>query len=223
MTDNLYVQYGCGRVAPKGWLNYDASPSLKIQRTPLLGSVFKSLLPFQFDKQVRFGDIVKGLPLEPNSCAGIYASHILEHLALEDFRQALKNTYTLLKPNGIFRCVLPDLEQSARKYVASLDAKDGKASVKFLGHDTALGLTSRPKNVFQFIKSNYGNAAHLWMWDQYSYGCAPCLTLHSGQFFASVFSGSQLMCPGFRVWSVFHHVPHCVQGCNLFRLSHYFC
>jgi SAM-dependent methyltransferase len=168
MTDNLYVQYGCGRVAPKGWLNYDASPSLKIQRTPLLGSVFKPLLPFQFDEQVRFGDIVKGLPLEPNLCDGIYASHVLEHLALDDFRQALKNTYTLLKPNGIFRCVLPDLEQSARKYVASLDAKDGKASAKFLGHDTALGLTSRPKNVFQFLKSSYGNAAHLWMWDQYS-------------------------------------------------------
>lgn len=166
--ENLYVQYGCGKIAPKNWLNYDASPSLRIQKIPLLGSLLKSYLPFQFEEHVKYGDIVKGLLLEPNSCAGIYASHVLEHLALNDFRQALKNTYTLLKPNGIFRCVLPDLEQSARKYVTSLDGKDGQASVKFLGHDTELGIAARPKTLTQFIKSYYGNSAHLWMWDQYS-------------------------------------------------------
>ena len=56
-----YVQYGCGLSAPKEWLNYDVSPTLILQKTPLLSSVLK--LDTAFPDNVLYGDIVKGLPI----------------------------------------------------------------------------------------------------------------------------------------------------------------
>ena len=108
--EKLYVQYGCGLSAPKEWQNFDASPTLRLQRLPIFGALLKKQLNVVFPKEVRYGDIVKGLPLKENSCSGIYCSHVLEHLALKDFRTALINTYKILKPGGVFRCLVPDLE-----------------------------------------------------------------------------------------------------------------
>src|ERR1700733_6668534 len=79
-----YVQYGCGWSAPKEWINFDASLTLKWERLPILGRCYtKNALPFP--PNVKPGDIVKGLPIRAESCQGVYASHVLEHLALEDF------------------------------------------------------------------------------------------------------------------------------------------
>src|SRR4051812_24771119 len=117
----IYVQYGCGHSAPVEWINFDISPTLRIQKTPIIGSLFKKQLNTTFPDNVRYGDIVKGLPIEENKCDGLYCSHVLEHLSLFDFRKALSNSYKILKPGGIFRCVIPDLEFSARKYIQNLD------------------------------------------------------------------------------------------------------
>ena len=35
MSDGLYVQYGCGLSAPAGWMNFDASPTLRFERSPI--------------------------------------------------------------------------------------------------------------------------------------------------------------------------------------------
>ncbi len=37
----IYVQYGCGLSAPAGWNNYDASPTLRLQKLPVVGDIFK--------------------------------------------------------------------------------------------------------------------------------------------------------------------------------------
>src|ERR1041384_622150 len=118
MNKNVYVQYGCGLSAPTGWTNYDCSPTLRLQKVPIVGRLIKKT---EFPRNVKYGDIVKGLPLSPQSCFGIYASHVLEHLALDDFRTALRNTYDLLAPDGVFRHVMPDLRKIASDYLASAD------------------------------------------------------------------------------------------------------
>lgn len=87
---DLFMHYGCGLDAPKEWLNYDASPTLRIQKIPIIGSLLKKKLNVEFPENVLYGDIVKGINLPHNSCAGIYCSHVLEHLALNEFRIALK-------------------------------------------------------------------------------------------------------------------------------------
>ncbi|MCX6313708.1 MAG: methyltransferase domain-containing protein [Sphingobacteriales bacterium] len=162
----IYVQYGCGLSAPAGWNNYDASPTLRLQKLPVVGGVFKKKV--DFPSNVRFGNILKTLPgIKENSCDGIYCSHVLEHLSLNDFHQALKNTYGLLKSGGIFRCVLPDLEFSILQYIEDVKSKPELASINFL-NGTMLGIKDRPKGFKQFVISLMGNSHHLWMWDQYA-------------------------------------------------------
>lgn len=164
----IYVQYGCGLSAPKEWINYDASLTLRIQNMPLIGTILKSRLNVVFPSNVQYGDIIKGLSIGDNSCDGIYCSHVLEHLSLEDFRLALNNTHKALKKGGIFRCVVPDLEYSAREYLYLLDNGDKLASVKFVGASTLLGVEKRARGIQGFLSSFFGNACHLWMWDNKS-------------------------------------------------------
>lgn len=167
MNKRLYVQYGCGFSAPKEWLNFDASPTLKIQKIPILGWLLESRLNVVFPEGVKFGDIIKGLPVANESCDGMYCSHTLEHLALNDFRKALKNTHSAMKKGAIFRCVVPDLEVSAREYVAHLDQEKANANHTFLD-DTLLGKKDRKKGFKAMLTSSFGNAEHQWMWDYHS-------------------------------------------------------
>ena len=96
----MYIQYGCGLSAPENWKNFDSSPTLRLQKVPLLGKLVNKT---PFPSKVIYGDIVKGLPgIKDNSCDGVYCSHVLEHLSLEDFRIALRNTLNILKPGGYF-------------------------------------------------------------------------------------------------------------------------
>jgi hypothetical protein len=155
-----YVQYGAGLCGPSEWSNFDASPSLRLQRIPLVGTIFRQFGP-TFPKTMRYGDIITGLPVSENSCAAIYCSHILEHLALEDFRLALTNTMKYLVPGGRFRLVLPDLEILAKSY---LHSSSDDAALTFM-IDSDLGHRIRPKGIQGLLRGWLGNSAHLWMWD----------------------------------------------------------
>src|SRR5580704_184417 len=132
----LYVQYGCGLCSPEGWLNFDASPTLRLQKIPVMGR----LAPVKFPASVRYGDIRKGLPVADGSADGVYCSHVLEHLALEDFRKALKNTFRILRPGGAFRMVLPDLKLLATEYLAR---SEPNAAMRFM-ESSLMGRNSRP-------------------------------------------------------------------------------
>jgi hypothetical protein len=157
-----YVQYGCGFSAPAGWINYDASPTLWFERLSVLGKLYTRNQQ-RFPANVKFGDIVKGLPEKPESCDGVYCSHILEHLAYNDFIIALRNTYVLLKPGGIFRGVVPDLKSAVMNYIEQYDNVDAPANE--LMRNTMLGVENRQQSLSSHIKSLYGNSKHLWMWD----------------------------------------------------------
>ncbi|HLF63655.1 MAG TPA: methyltransferase domain-containing protein [Saprospiraceae bacterium] len=165
---NYYVQYGCGLSAPKEWINFDVSPTLRIQRIPLLGTIIRRYSNTKFPLNVRYGDIIKGLPVADNSCDGVYCSHTLEHLSLNDFRTALRNTFRILRKGGIFRCVVPDLEYYARHYIELVDAGDAAASIDFM-RNTYLGSETRRRDITGLLIQHYGNAKHLWMWDRISF------------------------------------------------------
>ena len=159
----MYIQYGCGLSAPINWINFDSSPTLRLQKIPLIGVVAKRKVCFP--DNVKYGDIVKGLPNIPdNSCDGVYCSHVLEHLSLQDMRIALKNTLRILKKGGIFRCVLPDLEDAIKNYSLDKLSNPEIASMNFMS-TTLLGLSERPKGLKGLLVSFYGNSHHLWMWD----------------------------------------------------------
>lgn len=160
MNNDLYVQYGCGFSSPEGWRNFDASPTLRFERLPIIGQ-FYTKNDTRFPANIEYGDIVKGLPVKINSCKGVYCSHILEHLSLNDFRVALKNTYEILQSGGKFRLVLPDLEYYINQYNNNTSTD---AALLFM-QETSLGYESRSKTLRTIISSWYGNSQHFWMWD----------------------------------------------------------
>lgn len=160
LNDKMYVQFGCGLCAPEDWVNFDISPTLRFQRLPGC-RWFATRLGPRFPKNARYGDIVKGLPILKKSCQGLYSSHVLEHLALDDFRTALRNAISLLRPGGFFRFVVPNMEQLARDY---LEDQDSRAVIKFF--ETAhLGVAHRPRGFAGLVREWLGNSRHLWMWD----------------------------------------------------------
>jgi predicted SAM-dependent methyltransferase len=162
---SLFVQYGCGLSAPEQWKNFDASPTLRLQKIPLIG--FWARKKVNFPQNVLYGDILKGLPgVQPNSCDAVYCSHTLEHLSLYDCGVALKNTYAILKPGGIFRCVLPDLEFFALRYLEDKKTRSD-ASMRFM-QSTMLGVEQRNRSLKNLLFDFYGNSSHLWMWDDVS-------------------------------------------------------
>ncbi len=170
-SNGLYVHYGCGICAPKDWVNFDAAPGLLLTKIPLLSSYVswslkkRKKLNSLFPENVRYGNIVKGLPgMGENSCAGVFCSHVLEHLSLEDFRTALKNTYRILKKDGIFRLVVPDLEYCAKMYETERQQNDSSAAIKFMNR-SGLGIEKIPKTIGSKITRSLGFPYHLWMWD----------------------------------------------------------
>jgi hypothetical protein len=155
-----FVHYGCGFRAPPTWRNFDASPTLRFERLPLIGGLY-TRNGARFPANVEYGDVVRGLPVAPGSARAVYASHVLEHLAFDDLRTALANTFALLEPGGVFRLVVPDLEALAQRYLA--DARPD-AALEFM-RATGLGYEVRARGVPGWLRQLLGNSAHLWMWD----------------------------------------------------------
>ena len=168
-TMKKYVQFGSGSEAVEGWLNFDASPTLFIQRIPLIGRLLRSNLNCTFDHNVLYGCIVKGLPLEENSLDGLFCSHILEHLSYSDFSIALKNSFKYIKPGvGVFRIIVPDLEYYIDRYQKQLTSRNyddkARAAIDFC-QDTYLGITESRIGLRVRINELFSNKAHRWMWD----------------------------------------------------------
>lgn len=165
-ADDLNVQYGAGWDAAPGWINFDSSPSLWLERLPVVGP-FIRVNSTRFPAGVQFGDITRGLPLPAGSAKAVYASHVLEHLSYDDARKAVRNTLALLKPGGVFRLIVPDLEVRVHRYMAARKAGDAAAASRLM-RETLLGRESRATTPVGYLRGMIGNSEHLWMWDEAS-------------------------------------------------------
>lgn len=154
----LYVQFGSGLSAPDGWRSYDYSPTLLIERTPFLRRLKGRPL---FPAATLYGDIVRGLPERQGAAQGVFASHVLEHLTRADCLSALRNTFEMLTPGGVFRLVVPDLEGRAHNYL------NGGNADSFM-RDCIVGTEERDNSIIGRLRSQFGGNHHLWMWDRHS-------------------------------------------------------
>jgi len=160
-VEMLKLQVGAGLDGPAEWLNVDASPTLRLQRLPIVGGFLEGITRPRFSPSVVYGDVVRGLPLAPGSVQIVYSSHVLEHMAFEDFKTALGEIHRVLRPGGIFRSVLPDLDLEVQSYLQS-SAPD-RAS-EFM-RSTLLGLERRERGLMGAMRLWLGNSRHVWMWD----------------------------------------------------------
>ncbi len=93
---NAYVNIGCGAKYVPGMVNID-------------GNIFR--------KKDIWLDVTLGLPFRGNSVHGVYSSHLLEHLSVQDVRRLLTECYRVLKPGGALRLVVPSLEYAIQAYI----------------------------------------------------------------------------------------------------------
>lgn len=98
-----YVNLGCGSRHHSAWLNYD-----------IVGG-----------PGVIAHDLRQGIPLPDNSCDAVYHSHVLEHLRPVEAEGLLRECFRVLKPGGILRVAVPDLERICRAYLEKLEAAAG--------------------------------------------------------------------------------------------------
>jgi SAM-dependent methyltransferase len=94
------LNVGCGAWYHPDWVNVDLKHS---------------------DSHVVQHDIVKGLPFHGEQFDAVYHSHVLEHLSPDEGVALMRECFRVLKPGGILRIVVPDLEQIARLYLQQHD------------------------------------------------------------------------------------------------------
>lgn len=94
------INIGCGRVYHSAWINIDANPA---------------------SEDIAKHDVTSGLPFDCSSFDACYCSHLLEHLTTDEAHFLLTEIHRILKPGGIFRVVVPDLENIAQGYLKALE------------------------------------------------------------------------------------------------------
>ena len=60
----------------------------------------------------------------------LYSSHFLEHLRDPEARSFLRECMRVLKPGGILRLVVPNLEDIARDYLGIIDGLENESDLK---------------------------------------------------------------------------------------------
>lgn len=97
---NMMLNVACGGMYNEEWINIDFhADSSDVQKV----------------------NILSGLPFDDASFEVVYCSHFLEHLSLEQVKMLIGEVLRVLKPEGIFRVVVPDLENICREYLSVLD------------------------------------------------------------------------------------------------------
>lgn len=124
------LNLGCGtKTSPSPEvINIDWSIYFRIKKSIVLTYLTKPFVKGGRLKRLRnlrgtilAHDLRKGIPFPPDSIDVVYHSHFLEHLDREDARKFLIEVRRVLKPNGIHRIVIPDLEKLCRRYVAHIE------------------------------------------------------------------------------------------------------
>jgi SAM-dependent methyltransferase len=94
-----YLNLGCGRRIHPDWENVD----------------------FTAAPGVRAYDLRKGIPYPDDSFDVVYHSHLLEHFSKQSAPAFLRECFRILKPGGLIRIAVPDLERIVRAYLEALE------------------------------------------------------------------------------------------------------
>ena len=129
----LILNLGCGSKASDDpdVVNVDWSPYLRVARSRVLRGPAAALLDSgraqrlaQIPQNVRVHNLQKGIPWPDRSVDSAYHSHLLEHIDRDAAPVFLREVRRVLRPGGIHRIVVPDLEALCRQLLDDLQRPD---------------------------------------------------------------------------------------------------
>lgn len=93
-----YINLACGPIfiENSNWINLDYISS---------------------SKSVKKVNLLQRLPFNQGTAELVYSSHFLEHIPYSKVKDFLSEILRILKPGGVIRIVLPDLEEMANNYL----------------------------------------------------------------------------------------------------------
>ena len=187
----LLLNLGCGTKTSdrQGVVNIDRTAYLRIKRNKLLAPFAPLVLRGDrirkyrsLPDNIRVHDLSRGIPFPDGSVDAVYHCHLFEHLDREVAERFLREVLRVLKPGGVHRIVVPDLELGARQYLAHLDASTADTADANSHDDYVAGLIEQSvrKEAFGTGEQNrlsrclenllFGDArrrgeTHQWMYD----------------------------------------------------------
>ena len=94
------LNLGCGNTFHKDWINIDFVSN---------------------SEHVQAHNLLDGIPFESQSMDVIYHSHVLEHFSKTDGVKFINECFRVLKPQGVIRIAVPDLETIAKEYLKNIE------------------------------------------------------------------------------------------------------
>jgi SAM-dependent methyltransferase len=186
------LNLGCGYMTSDRCINIDWSLPVRLRGSRVGRRLAPMILTGDRRKaydamqgEVMSHDLRKGIPFADATVDAVYHSHVLEHLDRDVVPGFLAEVRRVLRPGGVHRIVVPDLETLARSYVASLEAvidgtlppEEHEASIHTMieqlvrreAYGTALrtGFRRRLENLVLGDARKRGET-HQWMWDRVS-------------------------------------------------------
>lgn len=189
-TSPLIINLGCGPKTSELCINVDWSIYIILNQNRWLLPLLAPLIGHDRVQRVKAmrgktlcRDLKKGIPFPDSSVDAVYHSHLMEHIDRDAIPAFQKEIYRVLKPGGIQRLCVPDLEQLISEYNDSLSADDLTREAS-LRHDTSIAeifeqsvrrasAGARGRSGFRLWLENLllGDArargeTHQWMWDR---------------------------------------------------------
>lgn len=128
-ASEVKVNLGCGLAIAPGWINIDGSLNALIANMPKMFHTLAYRLSGarRYYSEMEYceilgintfvhHDLAYSIPLHDGSTDFVYSSHFLEHLAHKDAQNLLSESFRILKPGGVVRISVPDLEYALSLY-----------------------------------------------------------------------------------------------------------
>lgn len=193
-----YLNLACGTRTDWKWNNLDFSPYATLRRYPLLARLVDALGFLSAERKQRLDEtdpeiirwnLARGIPFPSDTFDVVYHSHFFEHLPRHAAKAFLAECQRVLKPGGVLRIVLPDLETIVLMYIHAVGELDQGSRFAALNHEEAIfelfdqmvrtessGTMQQRNPVKRAIEKLLRGGAdktgenHRWMYDRHSLG-----------------------------------------------------
>lgn len=188
------LNVACSFVTHPEWNNLDFSAYARLAHHKGLAAVLNKVGVLSdaryrrvlgTDPDIVLHDLRKGIPYPNSSLDAVYHSHFLEHLEREAGFALLLECKRVLKPSGILRVVVPDLEAQVLNYLNAVhsvaagsgDFSEHNGAVHALFDqmlETVPGGTKEQTGFVRFLEgivrgnTSESGEVHRWMYDKHS-------------------------------------------------------